>query len=64
MAKLNHTWELYYPRAAATGLPFARARIDPADVLSVHAAPDALTAWYNAQDGSEWRWSMESYNHR
>jgi hypothetical protein len=123
----NQTWELYYPRAAATGLPFARARIDPSDVLWVHAAPDALaatvregddrviargeplelsgdrypmtrlsihdgavrredrwptdddlgelvilpggevgtlTAWWNAEDGSEWRWSLEFYNHK
>lgn len=36
------TWELWYPRAAANGLPFARARIDPTEVLWVHAAPEAL----------------------
>jgi hypothetical protein len=23
-----------------------------------------LTAWWNAVDGSEWRWSVEFYNHR
>ncbi len=23
-----------------------------------------LTAWWNAEDGSEWRWSVEFYNHR
>ncbi|HMM40282.1 MAG TPA: hypothetical protein PKA95_00095 [Thermomicrobiales bacterium] len=23
-----------------------------------------LTAWWNADDGSEWRWSIELYNHR
>lgn len=23
-----------------------------------------LTAWWNADDGSEWRWSVEFYNHR
>ena len=22
-----------------------------------------LTAWWNADDGSEWRWSVELYNH-
>lgn len=123
----NHTWEIYYPHAAATGLPFARARIDPADVLWVHAAPDALavtvregddrviargeplelsgdrfpmtrlsiqgyaieredrwptdgdlgelvilpggevgilTDWWNAADGTEWRWRVEFYNHK
>jgi hypothetical protein len=23
-----------------------------------------LRAWWNAEDGSEWRWSVEFYNHR
>jgi hypothetical protein len=23
-----------------------------------------LTAWWHADDGSEWRWSVEFYNHR
>jgi hypothetical protein len=120
------TWELWYPDAAATGLPFARCRIDPTDVVLVHAAPRSLRvevrsddgrrlafaerlkretgyfpmtrlrrtasgitredgwpqsgdiactvllpggeagvlrAWWNAEDGSEWRWSVEFYNH-
>jgi hypothetical protein len=120
-----HTWELYYPEAAATGLPFAR-RIDPTDVVWVHSAPSQLAvtvrqgddrviargeplerrgdkfpmtrltragdsthredrfptqadlgllvllpggeaghlrAWWNADDGSEWRWQVEFYNH-
>jgi hypothetical protein len=120
------TWELYYPEAAATGLPFARGRLDPTEVLWVHAAPPTLSvtvrdaedqivargeqlqrtgqrypmtrlsrqgqeiqredrwpkqadlgalvilpggevgqlvAWWNADDGSEWRWQVEFYNH-
>lgn len=122
-----HTWEVYYPEAAATGLPFARCRIDPTDVLWLHSAPEKLAvtvregddrviargeplervgdkfpmtrlvrtadtirredrfptqadlgelvllpggevghlrAWWNAADGSEWRWQVEFYNHR
>ena len=122
-----HTWEVYYPEAAATGLPFARCRIDPTDVLWLHSAPEKLAvtvregddrviargeplercgekypmtrlervgetirredrfptqadlgelvllpggeagrlrAWWNAEDGSEWRWQVEFYNHR
>jgi hypothetical protein len=121
-----HLWDLWYPAAAATGLPFARGRLDPTDVLWVHAAPETLnvtirdtddrliaraerlqrttprfpmtrlardgdtitredrwpaqadigalvilpggevgrlTAWWNAPDGSEWRWQVEFYNH-
>ena len=37
------TWDLWYPKAAATGLPFARGRLDRTAVLWVHAAPDLLT---------------------
>lgn len=120
------TWDLWYPHAAATGLPFARGRLDPADVMLVHSAPEWLTVevldgegrvvargkdlprtadrpmcrltvhgdrveredlwpgeedtgrvvilpggevgrlleWWNAEDGSEWRWRIEFYNHR
>lgn len=121
------TWELWYPGAGATGLPIARARIDPVEVVWAHALPrkvsvtvregddrvlargeglarsgdylpmtrltlergtvrredrwptDAdlgtivilpggeagvLTAWWNAEDGSAWRWSIELSNRR
>ena len=121
------TWELWFPGAAANGLLFARARIDPTDVLWVHAAPETLAVtvrderdvpiargeplrrsgpqmpmtrltvaagtvsredrwpnagdtgasvllpggeagrlleWWNAADGSEWRWKVEFYNRR
>ena len=23
-----------------------------------------IVAWWNADDGSEWRWQVELYNHR
>lgn len=122
-----HTWELWYPSAGATGLPLARARIDPVDAVWVHAVPrrvavtvrqgddhavargepltrrgsyspmtrfaiegdtiaredrwptdddlgaivilpggeaGVLTAWWNADDGSAWRWSVEFSNRR
>jgi hypothetical protein len=36
-------WDLWYPKAAATGLPFARGRIAGAEVILVHAAPPVLT---------------------
>jgi hypothetical protein len=119
-------WEVWYPNAAADGLLVARGKLDPTDVLWLHAAPDPLrvevrtmdgerrafgdqlaatgslpmtrlarqgerieredrwpseadlgalvmlpggevgrlTAWWNAEDGQEWRWSVEFYNHR
>lgn len=119
------TWEIWYPGAAANGLQHARARIDPTDVVWVHAVPrkvavtvrqgddrvvargealqragrylpmtrlaldgetigredrwpteadlgaivilpggeaGVLTAWWNAEDGTAWRWSVEFSN--
>ena len=122
----QQVWDLWYPDAAAQGLPFARGRLDGTDVLLVHAAPESLDAavraddgrllaegkglartadrpmarltirgdrieredlwpeeadlgrlvilpggevgvlqhWWNAEDGSAWRWRVEFYNHR
>ena len=122
----HEIWDLWYPGAAAQGLPFARGRLDATGVLLVHAAPDVLDVdvrgdqgerlasarglrrtddrpmarltrqgteitredcwptsqdidlpvllpggevgilrrWWNADDGSEWRWTIELYNHR
>jgi len=120
------TWEVWFPAAAANGLLVARARVDPARVMWLHAAPEVvavmvregeerilaradelkrhglylpmtrlerkgasitredrwpaesdlgalvllpggevgtLTSWWNADDGSEWRWQIELYNH-
>ena len=44
-------WDLWYPGAAATGLPFARGRLDPTDVLCVHAAPKKLDVTVRRLDG-------------
>ena len=122
----HQIWDLWYPNAAAQGLPFARGRLDAADVVLVHAAPDVLDvdvrddagglvargtalrrtadrpmaclirrgdriarddrwpeevdlgrpvilpggevgvlkSWWNAADGSSWRWRVEFFNHR
>jgi len=119
-------WDLWYPQAGATGVPFARGRLEATKVLLVHAPPPMLTvevrsnqgqrlayaqdlaqtadrpiarltiqgehiiredlwphqedvglfvilpggevgqlkSWWNADDGSEWRWQVEFYNHR
>ena len=119
-------WDLWYPQAGATGTSFARGRLDPTNILIVHAPPPFLTVevrsdkgrrlaysqdlaqtadrpmafltrrgnkvtrqdrwptqkdigqlvilpggevgvlmqWWNAEDGSEWRWQVEFYNHR
>lgn len=36
-------WDLWYPQAGATGLPFGRGRIAGAEELLVHAAPPLLS---------------------
>lgn len=41
-----------YPKAGATGIPFARGRLGrPAEVLLVHAAPELLTVTVRAAGG-------------
>jgi hypothetical protein len=119
-------WDLWYSKAASTGLPFARGRLEKTGILLVHAPPPVLTvevrsesgrrlayaqdleqtadcpmarltvqgdkitredlwptredigrvvilpggevgqlvSWWHAEDGSEWRWQVEFYNHR
>jgi len=44
-------WDIWYPKAGATGLPFARGRIDGAEVMLVHAAPPFLTVTIRTDDG-------------
>jgi len=36
-------WEVWYPRAAATGVLIARGGMDPTDTLILHSAPDVVT---------------------
>ncbi len=50
MAEMQ-TWELWYPEAAANGLLVARGRLDPTDVLWVHAAPPTLAV--TVRDGDD-----------
>jgi hypothetical protein len=126
MSSQLQIWDLWYPQAGATGVSFARGRLEVTKVLLVHAPPPMLTvevrsedgkrlayaqdlgqtadrpiarltlqegqvtredlwphqeeigllvilpggevgkliSWWNADDGSEWRWQVEFYNHR
>jgi hypothetical protein len=45
------TWDLWIPDAAATGVPFARGRMNPTDTLIVHSAPHLLTVEVHDGDG-------------
>lgn len=45
-------WEIWYPKAGATGLAFARGRIGQlATVMLVHAAPEELTVTVRSPAG-------------
>ena len=44
-------WDLWYPQAAATGVPFARGRLDATDILIVHAPPPMLTVEIRSESG-------------
>jgi hypothetical protein len=37
------TWEVWYPKAASTGMLHSRGRLDPANTILVHAVPDFIT---------------------
>jgi hypothetical protein len=50
----DHTtqeWDVWYPKAAATGLPFARGRVAGTDVMLVHAAPPVLAVMVRDGEG-------------
>lgn len=47
----NHEWDLWFPQAGATGLPFARGRMDPRPLLLVHAPPPVLSVTVRDGDG-------------
>ena len=49
------TWELWFPEAAANGLLFARARIDPTDELWVHARPRPSPSTSETNGMFRWR---------
>ncbi len=53
MAKTqNEEWDLWYPQAGATGLPFARSRVDAgAEVILVHSAPPILNVTVRDSSG-------------
>ncbi len=52
MVGVQEIWDLWYPEAAAQGLPFARGRLDEAAVLLVHAAPPVLAVAVRRDDGT------------
>lgn len=48
----TETWEVWYPKAAATGLLHSRGRLEVTHTLLVHAVPDVLTAAVHDEGGN------------
>lgn len=48
---MTEYWEVWYPRATATGMLVGRGLLDETDVLIVHAAPDVITVEVSSRDG-------------
>ena len=45
-------WEVWYPKAAATGLLVARGRLYATDVIILHGGPDVITVEVTDGDGN------------
>ena len=45
-------WDLWIADVGATGISFARGRLDPIDVMIVHAAPEKLNVEVRNSEGS------------
>lgn len=50
-AKELYLWDLWIADVAATGISFARGRIDPTDTILVHAAPEKLNVEVRSTKG-------------
>jgi len=51
-AKSLENWEVWYPRAAATGMLLARGRLDPTSTLILHAAAEVITVEVSDDEGN------------
>ena len=49
--KEQQIWDLWIADVGATGISFARGRLDPTDVLLVHAAPQKLNVEVRNSEG-------------
>ena len=52
-------WDLWYPQAAATGIHFARGRLDATNILLVHAPPPMLTIEVRSDRGKRLAYAQD-----
>lgn len=52
-------WDLWYSKAGATGIPFARGRLDKTNILLVHAPPPVLTVEVRSDGGQRLAYTQD-----
>jgi hypothetical protein len=52
-------WDLWYSKAGATGISFARGRLEKTSILLVHAPPPVLTVEVRSDDGQRLAYSQD-----
>ena len=52
-------WDLWYPQAAATGVAFARGRLEATNILLVHAPPPVLTVEIRSESGNRLAYAQD-----
>jgi hypothetical protein len=52
-------WDLWYPKGGATGIAFARGRLDATNVLWVHAPPPMLTVEVRSEGGERLAYAQD-----
>jgi hypothetical protein len=45
-------WDIWYPKATATGMSVARGLVDPTQIMLAHALPDVITVEIRDREGS------------
>ena len=51
-AQETQIWDLWIPDVGATGISFARGRLDATDIIIVHAAPEKLNVEVRDHNGN------------
>ncbi|MBI2616702.1 hypothetical protein HYW55_01050 [Candidatus Gottesmanbacteria bacterium] len=49
--KKMEIWDIWYPKAGPTGIPFARGRLDATNKLLIHACPPFITVEVRNDNG-------------
>ena len=52
-------WDLWYSKAGATGISFARGRLDTSNIVLVHAPPPVLTVEVRTESGERLAYAQD-----